>query len=387
MFRFAISNAFRRKGIAFFAILGTALGITLMTVLLSISDGMELRMNETMKDLAGGIGVYPEDAPAGFMIPGGTPFPISYVEDIEGIDHVETVAPVVLAFIPTEVADFGDPLGVSLKGVDLARDAESGGPTAPANIIEGRTIAGENEIILGSFLYTYSRGAWNIDDKIVLLGSGELTVVGIFETGNNFFDMSIYSDIDTARSLVPGISSDEVNYIEVGADSTETVEAVAAEIEAMFEDSKAPVQTIVATKILGQISSTMNTFQSFLWVISLVAGIAGGISIFIVMLISVIERTKEFGILKASGWSNGNIIGSVGLQSITIALLGAAVGLTVGYLAGLGIDSYLTVDIAVVTWRLVLTIAAFGILVGVVGGLYPALRAAWVSPIESMRAL
>ncbi len=131
----------------------------------------------------------------------------------------------------------------------------------------------------------------------------------------------------------------------------------------------------------------MGTIDSFLWIVSLVAAIAGGISIFIVMLLSVIERTKEFGIVKASGWSNRNIITSVVVQSITISILAAAIGLAIGYLGGQGIDAYISMDIAAITWRLILFISIFGIIAGVVGGLYPALRAARVSPIESMRAL
>ena len=139
--------------------------------------------------------------------------------------------------------------------------------------------------------------------------------------------------------------------------------------------------------MLETFEEMMGTMKNFLWIISLVAAIAGGVSIFIVMLISVIERTKEFGILKASGWSNRNIMTSVVIQSITISILGAAIGLAIGYLGGIGIDEYIAMDISALTWELILFIAFFGIIVGVLGGLYPALRAARVSPIESLRAL
>ena len=398
MFGFSIRNAFRRKGIAFFAILGTALGIALMTVLLSISDGMEQQMSETMSELSGGISVYPADAPVGFMIPGGTPFSISYADDIEAIEHVEVVAPQVLALLSSDVAASGNPFGVTVRGVDLQQDAALDGPTAPANIVEGQTIAGENEVVMGQALATgggmmaHGGGGegYRVGDTIVVPMPGaaplQLTVVGIFETGNTMYDASMYTDMATARSLM-GLVGDEVNYIRVDVDDTVYVDDVASTIEAMFEDQDAPVQASVATDTLESISDTMSTFRNFLWVISLVAAVAGGISIFIVMLISVVERTKEFGILKASGWSNRNIISSVVAQSITVSLLGAAVGLGLGYLAGTGIDQYMAAGIAIITWRLVVIIAAFGILMGLVGGLYPALRAASVSPIESMRAL
>ena len=398
MFRFSVSNAFRRKGIALVAIIGTALGVALMTVLLSISDGMERQMSETMNELSGGIAVYPADAPMGFMLPGGTPFSVSYADEIEAIDHVDVVVPQALALLSSDVAGLGSILGTTIRGVDLELDAELGGATALANIIEGETISGENEVILGKTLATGEGGmmggggteTYEVGDTIEVPIHGsdpiELTVVGIFETGNSLYDSSIYSDMATARAIM-GLADDELNYIAVEADDPDNVATIAEEIEVLFEDAEVPIQTVVATDSLESISDTMSTFRSFLWIISLVAAIAGGVSIFIVMLISVVERTKEFGILKASGWSNWNIINSVVVQSITISLLGAAVGLGLGYLAGGGIDQYLAAGIAIITWRLVVIIAAFGIFVGLVGGLYPAVRAARVSPIESMRAV
>jgi putative ABC transport system permease protein len=394
MTKFSIANAFRRKGIAIVAICGTALGIALMTVLLSISDGMDAQIGKTMNELAGGIDVYP----AGQMIPSNVGFPSSYIEEIEGIEHVETVSSEVLAFISTAYADFGDQAGVALRGLDLEKDTATDGATV--HIIDGTTITGANEVIRGSELASGGRGMgpsagigdqFEVGDTMVVptVGGEEvtLTVVGIFETGNIVTDGYIYSDMETARSLIPSVAADEVNHIHVEADSTNNVEAVAADIEAMFLDAEVPVNTVVSKEIVDTINTTMSTFTMFLWIISLVAAVAGGVSIFIVMLISVMERTKEFGILKASGWSNRNIINSVVIQSITVSLLGTVTGLLLGVLAGLGIDAIMPESVAAITWSLVVTIAAFGMIMGVVGGLYPALRAARVSPIESIRAI
>ncbi len=397
MFRFAVSNAFRRKGIAIFAIVGTALGIALMTVLLSISDGMDKQMNEMMDELAAGIAVYPKAAPLGFMMPSPIGMPISYADEIETIENVDRVKPQITVFVPTADYDFGDPMGTLLRGMDLEREIKEDDPVASGNIIIGQTLnhSQREEVIIGTLAAEAARGRDYAKVggtmELPVLGSGSatitLTVVGIFETGNTMHDYSIYTDIDTARSLTPTIAADEVNYIGVKATSIDYVSGVAEEIEAMFENRDVPVSTTVAKEMLESFTEMMGTFSSFLWIVSLVAAIAGGVSIFIVMLISVIERTKEFGILKASGWSNRNIISSVVIQSITIGLLGAALGLAIGYGGGLGIDNYINRDIAIITWRLVLIIAAFGIAMGLVGGLYPALRAARVSPIESLRAL
>ena len=285
---------------------------------------------------------------------------------------------------------------VPLSGIDLERDAEAEGVTA--HIVEGRNIENDYEVIVGRQLWDYARSevpagqmpdigdTFNVFNMYTPPGGVEFTFVGVYEMGNMAYDYDVYTTLATAQEM-DGLASDQIRVLAVTADDVENVEELALLIEETFADSDAPVRTTLAKDIVEQISESMSIFHGFLWIISLVAAIAGGISIFIVMLISVVERTKEFGILKASGWSNTNIISSVVLQSITIGLIGSIVGLAVGYFAGQGVDQYLDAEIAVITVRLVAIVGVFGIFVGLVGGLYPAVRAARVSPIESMRAL
>ena len=402
LFRFAVSNAFRRKGIAIFAILGTALGIALMTVLLSISQGMDKQMDNMMEEMAGGIAVYPEADPMGFMMPSIKGMPIEYADEIseikiDGEEAVSRVRPQVTYFIETEDYSFGDPMGTIMRGVDLEGDVQPDDPVYAGNIIEGRSLTpgSVDEVIIGILAQKAARGGdyaqvggtMELPVRAGIVPGNTVTVVGIFETGNTIYDFSLYTDLNTAHRMMPTIAMDEANFISVEAADLDYVTYVSDTIEEMFQDRVVPVSATVATEMVESFQEMMGTMDSFLWIVSLVAAIAGGISIFIVMLLSVIERTKEFGIVKASGWSNRNIITSVVVQSITISILAAAIGLAIGYLGGQGIDAYIAMDVAAVTWRLILFIAVFGIIAGVVGGLYPALRAARVSPIESMRAL
>ena len=405
LFRFGISNAFRRKGIAFFAILGTALGIALMTVLLSISAGMNTMIDDMKEDMSTSIAVYPADDPLGFMIPSSIGMPISYADEIRNIEvenerAVSRVIPEVNYFVRTAEYDFGDPMGVILFGVDLEGDMEPDDPWNPDHILPGGqplTPLSRNEVIIGKNAhnaatgdYAQVGGTMNLTVRGTYNEGISVIVVGIIETGTNFYDFSVFTDINTARSLMPKVVEfypDGVNFMAVDTADVFYVDNVANTIVELFKNEPVKVSTTGVVDLLESFEEMMGTMESFLWIISLVAAIAGGVSIFIVMLISVIERIKEFGILKASGWSNRNIITSVVVQSITIGLLGALVGLAIGYGGGKGIDSYAGVDIAIITWELAVGICAFGILVGVVGGLYPALRAARVSPIESLRAL
>jgi len=147
------------------------------------------------------------------------------------------------------------------------------------------------------------------------------------------------------------------------------------------------VQTTIAADLLGDINKTLDIFRNFLLVISGVAAVAGGVSILIIMLMNVTERMQEFGILKAGGWSNRNIVSSVFIESIALSISGAVVGCSFGALIGKIIDARLGEPIAFVTAPLVLKVILFGVVMGVIGGLYPALRAARVSPIETLKSL
>jgi len=398
--KFSILNAFRRKGIAIIAIIGTALGVALMTVLLSISDGMDALMTSTMNEMAGWIQVYPESAPMGSMMPSPVGFPMSYADEIKQIDNVndDATSPAIMAFVTTEVADFGDPMGIYCWGVD--RDTAMTGSTFEEdnpfdNIIEGRAPElGQDEVILGSMAAALGKAKGGDYAKLggeinVPVGNSSvtLTVVGIFETGNMLYDTSIYTDIDTARKIMPLLAANEANYIHVEVTDIKYVQEVSEQIKELFADREVPVAASVAADMIERFDDMLSQMNIFFWIVSVVAAVAGGFSIFIVMLISVIERTKEFGIFKASGWSNFNLVSSVVGQAITVGLLGAVVGLLMGYGALQLINVYSNMDIGIITWRLVLIIVCFGVAMGVIGGLYPAVRAARVSPIESLRAV
>jgi len=116
-----------------------------------------------------------------------------------------------------------------------------------------------------------------------------------------------------------------------------------------------------------------------------VSALAGGVSILIVMLISVIERRKEFGILKAVGWKGSNVVFSVLIESLTLSVIGAAVGIGAGY-GGICLARNIIIsDIGIVTPQLFIGVILFGVLLGVLGGIYPAWRASRVAPMEILR--
>ncbi len=394
LFNFSVRNAFRKKGVSILAVLGVALGCALMTFLLSLSQGMNQRIEKTFTEVAGTIVVGSEDSILGGQITTTkTPLPASYVEQIEKLNYVNSVSPRVNALIPPTAIKTPSPIGIPLTGIDPTKEKD--GPKD--HIIEGRNFKDENEIIIGKSIkqdLEFFETKLNVGDKITipqidpktgqLLGQTELTIVGLFETGNITDDAGIFGSIDLARKLSQ-LPEDKVNTIIVKADSINNVDLLAKEIEEEFKDADPGVKLLVSKDLLGEAEKTLDILNNFLLAIAIVSALAGGVSILIVMLISVIERRKEFGILKAVGWKGSNVVFSVLIESLTLSVIGAAVGIGAGY-GGICLARNIIIsDIGIVTPQLFIGVILFGVLLGVLGGIYPAWRASRVAPMEILR--
>jgi putative ABC transport system permease protein len=430
MFRFSIGNAFRRKGIMVLALVGVGLGVALMSTLRSLSDGIDQRVESTFNQLAADIVVTPADSPFGAFLGGGTPLPADYLAKITKLPNVEIVYPQVVTTIPSSVIGSKLPIGVQLTGIDPKKDPALNGPTI--NITEGRCFSKEGEVIVGYQIKEQSRFTgviFNLGQEIKVpifneqgfatfpdtatasaapsssrqtnknatasavptqTKNGEtvvnLKVVGFFQTNNALFDRSLYTDLDTARKLAK-LGDGKFSSIRVRANSVDNVNKLGKDIESALKNGEVEVSVNLSKDVLGNVNDTLNIFRDFLLVVGLIAAVAGGISIFIIMLMSVIERQKEFGILKAAGWSNFNILFSVIVESVTIGVLGSLIGLLVGFGATKLIEHYLEEGTAVYSLNLIFFATGFGILMGVLGGLYPAIRATRVTPMETLKAL
>lgn len=396
LFNFSFRNAFRKKGVAILAILGVALGCSLMTFLLSLSQGMNQRIEKTFTEVAGTIVVGSEDSILGGQITTTkTPLPEEYVERIEKLNYVDYASPRVNALIPPQAIKTPSPIGLPLTGIDPAREKD--GPEE--NIIEGRAFENDNEIIIGKSIkedLEFFDTKLNVGDKITipqidpktgqLLGQIELNIVGVFETGNITDDAGIFGSLNLARKLSQ-LPEDKVNTIIVKADSINNVDFLSKEIEEEFKDANPGVKLLVSKDLLGEAEKTLDILNNFLFAIAMVSAIAGGVSILIVMLISVIERRKEFGIFKAVGWKGSNVIFSVLIESLTLSIIGALVGIGIGY-GGICLARNIIIsDIGVVTPQLFIGVVLFGVVLGILGGIYPAWRASKVVPMEILRGV
>jgi putative ABC transport system permease protein len=234
----------------------------------------------------------------------------------------------------------------------------------------------EEEVNIGDTLYIK-------DKKFKVIGS-------LKSIGNSQDDQNIYISLDDMRELVGGKDSLTMIYAQVS--NVNSIDDVAEKIEKKLED-KYGENTIIAltseqmSEMVGSIFSILTFVVGGIASISL---IVAGVGIANTMFISVMERTKEIGVMKAIGATNYNVMEIFLVESAMLGFLGGAIGCAIGYILSLLVNVFavgmlpVTFE-ATVTLEMILLGLGFSVAVGIVSGIWPARRAAKLQPVDALR--
>jgi putative ABC transport system permease protein len=169
----------------------------------------------------------------------------------------------------------------------------------------------------------------------------------------------------------------------VWLEDKEQANAVAQRIEARF-----PEVDLSQASAFAESVTDIQAMQAMTWGISLMALVVGGLGMTNTMVMSVFERTREIGVLRALGWRRRSVLAMIIRESVILSLLGAVTGTVVGVILGL----LLNLIPAMQGWvELKYSVGLFAqafltaLLLGIVGGIYPAWRASRMQPAEALR--
>ena len=149
-----------------------------------------------------------------------------------------------------------------------------------------------------------------------------------------------------------------------------------------FDDSTYTM-SIMAT-FIDLLDSVINIFTTFIAAVSAISLLVGGIGVMNIMLVSVTERTREIGIRKALGAKTSTIMFQFLTESVILCLIGGFIGLVIGVSGALAVATYLNIPIAVKASTVAIAVG-FSSAIGIFFGIYPAKRAAQLTPIEALR--
>jgi putative ABC transport system permease protein len=231
--------------------------------------------------------------------------------------------------------------------------------------------------------------------KVIGIIKSESTQSGTMQTPDQQIDAYIPLKVAKERfgdiTVTRGNGSNSREMIElhqliVQVDDISNVEATAAGIERVLSmyHPKGDYRTSVPLALLRQAEATQRTFNIVLGSIAGISLLIGGIGIMNIMLASVTERTREIGIRRAIGARRNQIIGQFLIETVVLSVTGGFIGIGIGLLIPWLITIVADMPTVVTMWSVLLSVA-ISIGIGVIFGMYPAMRAANLDPIVALR--
>ena len=393
--KIALMNIRSNKGRSVLTMLGIIIGITSVIMIMSIGDGVKGQVSDELNAMAGGlIGIYVNNEQSKEKI---------YFDEVdfdairEKIDGVKGVTPVYTLY-GSVVGKKGEFTAYTSGGSESMEFYQ----TEP--IVDGRYFtaadyyAGNRVCVITQQAAKKLFGTTDVigmSIEVTLSGTTQdLTIVGIRQDSASAM-FSMYGNminIEVPLNLLSmsfGLYFDGFTdfYVisELPSMNTQITQSVVRLMESRHNVRNQGVIMVQNMQDqISQINSVMGSISIFVVIVAAISLLVGGIGVMNIMLVSVTERTREIGIRKSLGARTGSILLQFLSESAIITLLGGLIGIVLGVVGAQAIGGVIgfSARISAVT---VLGASAFSAAVGIFFGIYPARKAAKMSPIEALR--
>jgi ABC-type lipoprotein release transport system permease subunit len=364
-----LKNLFRRKGRTLLTLLGIAIGVAAIIALGAMAEGMRAGYTAMARGSEADLVLSQAEA----MDLTLSSIDETVGEQLLGWPEVANVDGMLLGNVQTEGSLFFYIFGYEPESFAIDH----------FRIVEGQALD-EVRRLRGKPLLLGKGAAESLDKQVgetLRLTGGTFRIVGIYETGDAFEEGGAVIALEEAQQLVLQPRRVSAYYIRLRDPDDE------ARLRLRVE-RHLPDLSISSTSEFADRQELVKYMSSVAWAIAALAVIVGGVTMMNTLLMSVFERTREIGLLRAVGWRRGQVLWLILGESLVFALLGGLVGTVLG-VAGVhlvrGSGTALTAYGGEFTPQLFLQAYATVVVLGLVGGLYPAWWASRLLPLEALR--
>lgn len=366
-----VKNLLRRKIRTLLTIFGIAIGVTAIVALGAMADNMEVGYSSMLTGSKADLVISQPDA----FDPTFSAVDEAVGREIAAMPEIAEASGMLQGYANAENEPFIFVFGYPADSFILGRFRISAGTGLDSR--EAQTAHGK-PALLGSAAAEVMKKS--VGDTLRVMGS-VFRVVGIYETGDSFEDSGLVIELADAQELLG--KSRQVSLLYIRLKDPALRERFTLRFERQY-----PKLELSGSKEFADKQKMQDYLRAMVWVIGGLAIVIGGIGMMNAQLMAVMERTREIGTLRAIGWSKSRVLWMILAESLSVSLLGGALGATLGYGLLYSLSKF-TVIMGVTGARVKpeLIVQAFLVvfILGVVGGLYPAWRASRMLPSEALR--
>lgn len=384
-FRFALHNLRRHAVRSGLTLLGIATSVAVLFSILSFSKGFNRGLERELDRTGLHFMIVPSGCPheVASLVLHGSLIPkfldLSVMEQVAGIGGVAIASPILVGQLPNPERDKIDLVyGLEMSKLNILK---------PQWEIDGAVPAQSDDVIMGSELAGHL-GIRPGDAITYPLLKRRFTVSGILRKTGSQDDAFLYMDVKTAQEIFnkPAGATAIGVRLEDPAQMTPVIDALTEKVPG--------IQIVTMNQVMNSIANLAASARALSLSVALIAILVSSVGVMNSMLMAVFERSQEIGMMRAIGASRSDVFRIVLNEALILAVVGGGAGIVVSVVGGGAIESFVRMFMPYVPAGTVVSfdaaIAAGSLLfitfIGTIAGLYPALRASSITPIEAMKS-